>query len=509
MRRSWRHMRKALLVTTILMLGSLAATLPAASALEVATRGTFLRGSDEYGPGVWDEGYMGCGVTIAIFDNGVDDRHPWLDGKVVAGVDVTATQTLWTLANGGNPQPLVGSHGTPVAGMAASHFGMPFNAPDDRPDWPEEARLGSAPCAWMVDVMFQDIPSMTTSADMVTAFDWAIEHRDHDWGDDDPSNDGIDIITMSWSPNDRTDGSDPVCEAANRAAEAGIIVLGSAGNSGNQEANTLGCPTGADGALSIANAWNHRTITRDDDEIATSSSWGPRTDDGDDDPYEELKPDVAAPGMNVISTNAGVGDGSEYQVLCLEADANPFLSTPLHCSTYFGGTSAATPFVAGTVAVLLQANPNLTVHDVREILHQSAVPFPGQEPSAPEINAKWHEQYGFGLLDAKAALALALTWPGLELGRDRDSDGVRDYLDAAPMDPAIATSREVPPTIQPAGGNADSDGDGVPDASDAAPLDPQQSEAPAMLDSADTPGPGLVLVAAAVAAALVVARRRQ
>lgn len=479
---------------------------PAADALEVATRGAFLQSSTEYGEGAWDLGYTGCGVTIAIFDEGVDDKHPWLDGKVAAGVDITATQTVWTLANGGNPQPIVGSHGTPVAGMAASHAGFPYHHEADRPDWPEDARLGSAPCAWIVDVQFNDIVGASNS-EMVAAFDWAIAHANDTWGDDDASNDGIEIITMSWSPQDQTDGTDSVCQAANRAAAAGIIVLGSAGNSGSTGANTLGCPTGADGSLSIANTQNQRTITRDDDVITPSSSFGPRTDDGDANLYEELKPDVAAPGTNVISTNAAVADGTEYGLVCIEVDDVPGgVGLPVgSCTTYFGGTSAATPFVAGTVAVMLEANPTLQIEDVRAILRQTAVPFEGQEPSFPHLHATYHVQMSHGQLDAKAAVQMALTWPGLALGLDTDGDGVRDYRDAAPFNATVSTVKSTPaPDVEPAGGNADSDGDGTVDSADDAPLDPDNGQ------ESDTPAkktPTTALLAFVVLAVAVIARR--
>ncbi len=480
--------------------------LPAADALEVATRGALLQGSDEYGPGAWDLGYYGCGVTIAIFDEGIDDKHPWLDGKVVAGVDTTNTNVLWTQANGGNPQPLVGTHGTPVAGMAASHYGMPFNHGDDRPDWPEEARLGSAPCAWLVDVQSNDIQG-ASAAEMVAAFDWAIANVDNDWGDDDPSNDGIEIITMSWSPEDRSDGTTTVCQAANRAAAAGIIVLGSAGNSGSTQDNTLGCPTGADGALSVANTLNQRTVTRDDDVITPSSSFGPRTDDGDDNPYEELKPDISAPGTNVISTNSAIFDGTEYQYACVQADESPAPVTPPGaCSTYFGGTSAATPFVAGTVAVMLDANANLTLADIREILHQTGEPFPGQQPSFPHLHAKYHVQLAYGMLDARAAVKMALTWPGMALGADTDGDGVRDYRDEDPFN--ATRSGIVQPQVQPVGGAVDSDGDGIMDMHDSAPLDPEPAT-PSNGPEPEEATPLAIWVPVAALAALALATRRR
>lgn len=492
----------AVLVAWVLLMA------PAVDALDIGARSMKVRASEEYSPEtVWDLGIYGCGVTIAVFDEGVDDGHPHLDGKVAAGVDTTATGDFWTQANGGNPQPVVGSHGTPVAALALSHAGSPFFRTEDFPGYAEDDLVGIAPCAWLVDVQFNDIQG-ASEQEMVAAFQWAIDHVDDDWGDSDPSNDGIEVITMSWSPNDETDGSHPVCQAANRAAEAGIVVLGSAGNSGGEERPDLGCPTGADGALSIANLWNQRTVDRSDDELRESSTWGPRTDDGDDDPYEELKPDVATPGHGVVGATSGAGDGSEYAIFGCGDDStlgNDPTGT-YSCAAGFSGTSAATPMTAGLVALMLEANGDLTTRDVREILHQTAVQHPEAAPSAPALNAKWNHRYGFGMVDAFAAVQMAKSWPGLELGRDRDSDGVRDYLDAAPSDPNI-TAHASDVVVRPAGGTADSDGDGVPDENDTAPLDPDVFSAPGEDMGPDEEAPAVFLVAALVAA-LILRRSR-
>lgn len=494
---------------------------PVGEALNVATRGIKARPSAEYSPQTaWEEDVYGCGVTVAVFDNGVDDEHPYLDGKVVAGYDPTASQPVTDAVHDGNPQPVFGFHGTPVAGIAVGHAGQPFFEASNAPSYEEDDLVGVAPCAWMVDVMFSDAPSLgpntpltdSLETDMVEAFEWAIEHRDDDWGDDDPSNDGIDVITMSWSPDDKTDGSDPVCQAATEAVEAGIVVLGSAGNSGTAEEPDLGCPTGADGAISVANLWNKRTVTREDDDLRESSTWGPRTDDGDEDPYEELKPTVAAPGHNVVSTGASVTDGTEHQVVCFGEPETPrgTVPNPFACERSFGGTSGATPMVAGTVALMLDANPDLEPAEVRQILHQTAQPHEDQELSADELSAKWNHRYGYGMLDAHAAVEMAGKWPGLERGADTDADEVRDFLDAAPLDPSNANVT-VPENVTPANASVDSDGDGVVDPEDGAPLNPFASEAPleqASTEPEETPGLGARVLAVLGLAGLAARRRR-
>lgn len=496
---------------------------PAANALNVATRSIKARPSSTYSPDTaWEENHYGCNVTVAVFDEGVDDGHPYFEGKVAGGKDTTATGPAWEAA-GEEPDPILGQHGTPVAGIAVSNAGQAFTDRDDKPDYAEDALVGVAPCAHLVDVQFNDVASTESlEQDVVQAYEWAIEHRDHDWGDDDPTNDGIDVITMSWSPNDQTDGSDPICEAATDAVEAGIVVLGSAGNSGNREEPDLGCPTGADGAISVANLYNQRTVNRSDDELRDSSTWGPRTDDEDSNPYEELKPTIAAPGHNVISAGWSAADGTEYTLACFGARDMPedvrlasyLLPT---CEAEFGGTSAATPMTAGVVALMLDANPDLQPAGVTAILHQTAEPHEEMERDAKNLSAQWDQRYGYGMIDAHAAVEMAEQWPGLEKGRDLDADGIRDPIDVAPMDPSIRNVT-VPENLTAVGGDVDTDGDGVVDAVDRAPLDPRASDeslTPANASQADddtlgVPGPGAVLASLAVlAGARVAAPRRR
>lgn len=491
---------------TLAALAVLALTLlPAAQALDIGARALRARPSAEYSPETaWDAGFYGCGVTIAVFDEGVDDAHPLLDGKVVAGVDVTTTAPLQTILFPGNPQPLQGSHGTPVAGLAGSHGGTFFTSPGQAPEYAPDALVGVAPCAWLVDVMFNDVQG-AGEAEMVAAFEWAIANKDNDWGDADASNDGIDLITMSWSPEDGTDGSDPISQAANRAVEAGLVVLGSMGNSG-PDYQPWGTPAAADLTIGVAALFDERTVTRDDDHFIDYSTPGPRPDDNDGDPYDEMKPDVASPAHNVVGPGSATLDGREYGYACFGHEEPQ--SAALGCETVFGGTSAATPMTAGTVALILQANPGLTPADVKEILHQSAQPHPDQLPQFPELNARYNRTYGWGMTDAYAAVRLAQAWPGLALGKDTDSDGVRDFQDAAPRDPFVRTVVDAP-GVQAAtdpSSLVDTDGDGLPDAVDPAPLDPANAE-PEPPAAQESPGLGVGVTAAIVAVAIALRRR--
>jgi len=503
----------------VLLVAALLAMAPLAGALNVATKSIKARPSGLYSPDTaWEEGYYGCNTTIAVFDNGVDDEHPYFDSKVAAGQDTTATGPVWEEANDGNPQPILGDHGTPVAGIVHSNAGQSFTQPSEQPNYEDDALVGVAPCAHMVDVMFNDVAGDDGSIEqeMVQAFSWAIEHRNASWGDDETTNDGIDAITMSWSPDDKTDGSDPVCKAATEAVEAGIVVLGSAGNSGRQEEPDLGCPTGADGAISVANLYNQRTVDRSDDELRETSTWGPREGDGDATPYDELRPTVAAPGHEVVSTGASVADGREYGLACFGTrdvpEPIPDLATFIvpKCEESFGGTSAATPMTAGVVALMLDANPDLSPAGVKAILQQTADPHEEMDQAAEEHSAVWDHRYGYGMIDAHEAVTMAERWPGLEAGKDTDADGLRDPFDAGPFAPNV-TETVQPENLTAAGEGADTDGDGVLDREDTQPLNPNASDEPLDQASADTdeegpvpvPAPGLGVALALLGAGLV------
>lgn len=78
----------------------------------------------------------------------------------------------------------------------------------------------------------------------------------------------------------------------------------------------------------------------------------------------------------------------------------------------FGGTSAATPLVSGVIALMLEANPNLTWRDVQHILVETAEKNDPNEPNWVQNGAGYHvnDLYGFGAIDAIAAVNQATTW---------------------------------------------------------------------------------------------------
>jgi hypothetical protein len=187
------------------------------------------------------------------------------------------------------------------------------------------------------------------------------------------------------------DGNHPCSQAINAAVDNGIVCIVIAGNDGPDNEG-LDAPASADKAIVVGAINDRGTIERDDDVIAPFSSRGPRKDDGDDDPYDELKPDVVAPGVNIMSARATTTPGVPATDDYIESD----------------GTSMATPLVSGIVALMIQANPYLTPEDVKQILHQTAET--RGEPSYPSLDPKYNTAYGYGIVDAYEAVKMAVEY---------------------------------------------------------------------------------------------------
>jgi len=155
---------------------------------------------------------------------------------------------------------------------------------------------------------------------------------------------GAQVISMSLGSAECQGGCEvcPECRMVSSLTARGIIFVIAAGNSGPQE-DTIGCPGCSPDALTVA------AVDRNG-EVASFSSRG-----GDKFP---LKPDVAAPGVNIYS---GTARGSVIDVQ--EADAGMGFAA-------ISGTSMATPHVAGFVALLKQKFPKITAAEIKQTMAQ-------------------------------------------------------------------------------------------------------------------------------------------
>ena len=106
-------------------------------------------------------------------------------------------------------------------------------------------------------------------------------------------------------------------------------------------------------AITVGSTDDQNTIERSDDTIAGYSSRGPRRDNGDNNPVNELKPDVTAPGSNIIQAEGCVSSGGcNNNIPGQDASSNSYTGRG-------SGTSYATPAVTGVIALMIEANPSL------------------------------------------------------------------------------------------------------------------------------------------------------
>jgi subtilisin family serine protease len=338
------------------------------------TRGT---PQDVAAPAQWNAGITGAGVRVAILDTGVDPAHPDLDDqdfrnwssllpnppKVVARRDFNAGGCAGLASDNHG-------HGTHVAGVAAgSGEGTPDPADNGK-------YVGVAPGAELAVGKVLTDSGAGINSDLIAAMEWAAMP---DTGDlVGCSGIGADIVNMSLGSEARptrlnSDSDvDMVSLFLDRlAVQYGTLFVAAAGNSGPYVGSVLEAPGSAAQAMSVAAAakdydlnhddtmsgdtcagWQHPPATNEDDDcsggvgsqpasVAPFSGRGPSGD-------VWLRPDVAAPGMNLVSAQAATGGAIAQGDLNRNTRLDPLYATA-------SGTSMATPATSGTASLLLDA----------------------------------------------------------------------------------------------------------------------------------------------------------
>ena len=395
---------------------------------DVQTRSTLARPSDNYAEVAWDLGVQGRNVTVALTDTGVDDEHPSFAGRFVAGVDTTKLEGpdilnplgegLFAPRDGSyNPDDEQG-HGTSCFGMCAG-----TGAPDLE-------YMGAAPAARLVDVRIGTelgvgpgeepiAPQWYDSA--LEGLDWDLQNAGTEWADVGPELYGIDIVSLSWGiyPPDGnqqgSDGSDEYSVLINDLVAAGVHVVNAAGNEGPDNDGLWGLAAASD-TIVVAASDDHDTVIRDDDTIADYSSRGPRRSNDDGNPYDELIPTVGASGTNISQATADTNTQGD-------ASSNGY-------NDRGSGTSYATPAVAGVVALMLEANPDLEPLVTREILKATATRM--GEPSAADLDPYWNREWGWGSVNGRAAVEMAFAMRGASESIDLNVQLGLDTVSSAP-----------------------------------------------------------------------------
>ncbi|MBU1935873.1 S8 family serine peptidase, partial [bacterium] len=330
-------------------------------------------------PEVWYElGIDGSGALIGGLDTGVDGTHPALSARWRGQTE--PWQECWRSPVGGTTSPVDGDgHGTHTMGTMC---GAESIADPDT--------VGIAPAAlWIADDAINQNVTSQLDADILDGFQW---FADPD-GDPGTVDDVPDVVQNSWGVYSYWTGyqdCDDRWDTAILALEAGgTVVTFSAGNEG-PTAQTHRSPANAIydsvsffsiGAVNATDySWPYP--------IASFSSRGPSDCDG-----STIKPEVCAPGVTVYSSVPGGG----YE------------------QTNWSGTSMAGPHVAGIIALMRSANPDIDVRDAKSILMRTAHDL----GTTGEDN-----DYGFGFVDAYEAVieALASSTYGRIMGTVRDSE---------------------------------------------------------------------------------------
>ena len=177
--------------------------------------------------------------------------------------------------------------------------------------------------------------------------------------------------------------NDPICQAVRKLADAGIVVVAAAGNSGKTSAGQkiyggIHSPGNEPSAITVGASNTYGSDTRNEDTIATYSSRGPTrsfsTDNDGVKHYDNLiKPDLVAPGNKIVSAEAA----NNYLVsFHPKLETNNYSTSNMKLMS-LSGSSVSAPMVSGAAAMLLEANPDLTPNMVKMILMYTAQPLTG------------------------------------------------------------------------------------------------------------------------------------
>jgi len=285
----------------------------------------------------WNAGYIGAGIYIGHIDTGVDFGHPALQGH---------WSGKWRDCVNGQPNPYDDhNHGTHTCGTLCGGDGFGSFTED----------IGVAPGTRIVAAKSFNQSGSGQYVWVDAAMQWMADLK---------ADSGIDIrvVNNSWGSSSTTDLH--FWNICNTWKSLGILPAFAVGGSG-PGAGTVGIP--ANYPLNIGSG-----ATDSNDNIASFSSRGPAPNQNPwNDPqywyrpdWNRIKPDIAAPGVSVRSSVLGNG----YQT--------------------WSGTSMAVPHICGSVAILCQANPNLTVREIYNILLNNA-DHPSQGAPYPNNNYGW------------------------------------------------------------------------------------------------------------------------
>jgi serine protease AprX len=320
---------------------------------------------DKEDPGRRHERLTGLGVGVALIDTGVTPVEGLATpGKVVNGPDLSLdSQFEGTRYVDGY------GHGTHMAGLIAGHD----TAAQDHKDHKDPKLFaGMAPDATIVNVKVGAADGSVDVSQVIAGIDWVVTNRaSHD----------IRVINLSYgTESTQSYLLDPLAHAVESAWRAGIVVVVAAGNDGDQGPSPLTMPAADPFVIAVGSSDDRGKDKEDDWQVG---SW---TNSGTD----ARRPDLLAPGKSVVSLRdpGSAADVEHPEGRVVGDSAGRFFRGT--------GTSQSAAIVSGTVALLLQAAPQLTPDQVKGVLMASA----------NDLERFGSPTQGAGVLDVEEALKL-------------------------------------------------------------------------------------------------------
>ncbi|MCL2930575.1 MAG: S8 family serine peptidase [Trichodesmium sp. MAG_R01] len=277
-------------------------------------------------PEVWNQGFLGDGIVVAVIDSGVDYTHPELTGQIWNNsreipnnnIDDDANGYVddfqgWDFINDDNDSRDEKGHGTHIAGtIAAKRDGI--------------GTTGIAPNVQIMPLRILNDQGTGKVSDGIEAIRYAVDN-------------GADVINFSSGDRNLVSGE---IEAIRYAAERGVVFLSAAGN----------------GSLSSP---DYPAKLADKQGIAVGSvekngKFSFFSNEAGNQPLDY----VVAPG----------GDGFPEDAGDIYAPVPLYIKGNLY--SFLTGTSMATPYVTGIVALIKQANPSLSVEAIENIITYTA-----------------------------------------------------------------------------------------------------------------------------------------